>query len=123
MGITVVVPPKPGSNGCIEGAWVNNDWFVNNGWFCINGWEFIINGATLGGSGLGGGTPIGFAAALGKGGMAGGVRVFKDAKREGGRPFGTSYPRSFKLISLQAIENSLMSILPSASVSARALST
>lgn len=89
VGIPVLVPPRPWSNGCIEGAWVSNDWFVSNGWFCINGWELII-GATLGGSGLGGGTPTVFDAALGKGGIAGGVCVFKDAKSDGGRPFGTS---------------------------------
>lgn len=77
---------------------------------------------TLGGSGRAGGwlTRAGF----GKGGMAGGVEVeciLRDAHSDGGKPFGISKPLSLRLINLHAIENSLMSIFPSASVSARPL--
>jgi len=45
----------------------------------------------------------------------------REASRLGGRTLGTSMPRSLRLISLQAMLNSLMFILPSESVSARAL--
>lgn len=84
------IPPRPGSNDCIGGAWDNNDWFVSNCWLCMSDCELTI-GATLGGSGRGGGTtPIGFPAAFGKGGIAGGESVFKDARSDGGRPLGTS---------------------------------
>lgn len=52
-----------------------------------------------------------------------GVPAFddSDANITGGRVFGNSKPRSFKFISLQAMLNSLISIRPSESVSARAL--
>lgn len=49
------------------------------------------------------------------------VPVLNEANNEGGNALGTSMPRSFKLISLQAILNSLMFIFPSESVSAKAL--
>lgn len=45
----------------------------------------------------------------------------KETNNEGGKTFGTSIPRNFKLINLHAILNSLISILPSESVSAKAL--
>lgn len=45
----------------------------------------------------------------------------REASKLGGRTLGTSMPRSLRLISLQAMLNSLMFILPSESVSARAL--
>lgn len=85
-----------------------------SGWFgitggCWTGGTFVISIGAL--------TNAGF----GRGGIAGGDSAFKEAKSWGGRTFGTSNPRSFRLISLQAIENSFMSIFPSASVSARAL--
>lgn len=47
--------------------------------------------------------------------------VSKEDNRVGGNTLGTSMPRSFKLINLHAMLNSLMFILPSASVSANAL--
>lgn len=107
-----------GTKGWEIGAtWESKDWLESIGWGCTKGWAATI-GATLGGSGLAG---IFIKALFGSGGIAGGVVVLSDAKREGGKPLGTSYPLSLRLISLQAIENSLMSILPSASVSAKAL--
>lgn len=60
-------------------------------------------------------------AEFGNGGIAGGESAFKEAINWGGRTLGTSNPRSFKFINLQAMENSFMSIFPSASVSASAL--
>lgn len=47
--------------------------------------------------------------------------VDSEASNVGGKTFGRSIPRSFKLINLHAILNSLMFIFPSESVSARAL--
>lgn len=77
-----------------------------------------MGGSGLGGSGLGGAfTKAGF----GSGGIAGGVCPLNEAISEGGRTLGMSKPRNLRFISLQAIENSFMSILPSASVSAKAL--
>lgn len=46
---------------------------------------------------------------------------FKLCMRTGGNALGISKPRNFKLISLQAILNSFISIFPSASVSDNAL--
>jgi hypothetical protein len=83
---------------------------VGGTWFCSK--------AGFGGSGRGGAL---INAGLGSGGIAGGVLPFRDAVRDGGSTLGISKPRSFKLMSLQAIENSFTSILPSASVSAKAL--
>lgn len=77
-----------------------------------------MTGAALGGSGRAGAlTKAGF----GSGGMAGGVMILNEAINCGGSTFGTSKPRNFRFINLQAIENSFMSIFPSASVSAKAL--
>lgn len=91
-------------------GWIN-DWVCTNGCWCNNG-------ATLGGSGLGGGwTKVEF----GRGGIAGGVWIFNDASNDGGNTAGISNPRNFRLINLQAMENSFMSIFPSASVSAKPL--
>lgn len=73
----------------------------------------------LGGSDLGGGALI--KAGLGNGGIAGAVLILREAIRDGGSILGISKPRNFKLMSLQAIENSFTSILPSASVSAKPL--
>ena len=47
--------------------------------------------------------------------------VVREQSKVGGICLGTSNPRSFKLISLQAMLNSISVILPSASVSAKAL--
>lgn len=47
--------------------------------------------------------------------------VVREQSKVGGICLGTSKPRSFKLISLQAMLNSIRVILPSASVSAKAL--
>lgn len=62
---------------------------------------------------------------FGRGGIAGGIAAgigpLSDAIRFNGSVLGISKPRNFRLINLQAMENSLMSILPSASVSAKAL--
>lgn len=45
----------------------------------------------------------------------------KEANNVGGNDFGISKPRSFKFMSLQAMLNSMIFILPSESVSARDL--
>lgn len=59
---------------------------------------------------------------VGRGGIAGGEAcILKEAIKLGGSTLGTSKPRNFRLINLQAIENSFISILPSALVSARPL--
>lgn len=89
-----------------------------------------------GGSGtagpLAGGTTIGLLtlsiglmlAKLPVGVMVGVVPIaVNEDNSDGGSTFGTSMPRSFRFISLQAMLNSLMSILPSESVSAKALQT
>lgn len=47
--------------------------------------------------------------------------VVREHSKVGGICLGTSKPRSFRLINLQAMLNSIRVILPSASVSARAL--
>lgn len=47
--------------------------------------------------------------------------VVREQSKVGGICLGTSKPRSFKLMSLQAMLNSIRVILPSASVSARPL--
>lgn len=47
--------------------------------------------------------------------------VVREQSKVGGICLGTSKPRSFRLINLQAMLNSIRVILPSASVSARAL--
>lgn len=54
-------------------------------------------------------------------GVIKGTSPVRDDSRLGGRTLGTSMPRNLRLISLQAMLNSLMFILPSESVSARAL--
>lgn len=73
----------------------------------ITGWGGRLGGGCgLGGSGRGGA------------GTVGGDCTLSDASNVGGTSLGISKPRSFKLMSLHAMENSLMSILPSASVSA-----
>jgi len=49
--------------------------------------------------------------------------AFIICNKAGGNVFGSSNPRSFRLINLQAILNSFMFILPSESVSAKPLKT
>lgn len=106
-GIGGIIPV----GAAFSGAWDNNPPPPTLGkrggiWFCI------MDGCCIGAL-----TSAGF----GSGGIAGGDSAFRDARSCGGRTLGTSNPRSFKLINLQAMENSFISIFPSASVSASAL--
>lgn len=112
--------------GGIRGGWEtrggptkspNNDWLLGcvvvnpdiSGWVGragiggIGGFMGAATGATGGCANWGFGAPVGL----------------RDASRDGGKAFGTSMLCSFKLIILQAIENSRRSSLPSALVSAR----
>lgn len=108
---------------------------TNGGWFIILGCiigccanKLISFDTGFGGWGRGGiivlpivdGVWFIFIICVGKGGIAGGV-LFTEFNRAGGKTVGISKPRNFRLINLHAIENSLMSIFPSASVSAKDL--
>lgn len=115
IGVWLINPlGRFGTRGWVVGACGNSGWLEIKGVFWASDWDII--GAILGGSGRGGIGDV-----LGSGGIDGGVLTLRDAKSEGGRPLGISNPLNFKFINLHAIENSFMSILPSASVSARAL--
>lgn len=98
-----------------------------------------IGGTTIGGAAIATGTAGGTAAAMLLSGSMGLIELVeprgvivgvgppmaaasvRELSNVGGKVLGTSKPRSFRLISLQAMLNSLMFIFPSESVSASAL--
>lgn len=84
---------------------------TNDGW---------CNGSIFGGWGLLGGPPINDCCVSGDDVLDEAYDLIEFIK-DGGKTFGISVPLNFKCINLHAIENSLISIFPSASVSDSAL--